>query len=347
MTRDTSSGIDCPECGEHNSDGNKFCESCGVSLAVRKGDGDGRPTRRALTREERAEKIEAQRTLSNARQKLGYIRWFLRFAAIGFAMQAAVPEAFVRGADPEVLTVVSWITGSIAAVYFVGSLFLHRHPFAWTVGLAGFLTVDVLVSVAYGVWPIIEAIVMLGMWGAVPLMASASRIIREHDGEYTTEHLKRRVGRDVGPSDARQHAAQKRRAQRTGSLRTYAMIGGAMVVVVGVGLLLFQLLTASATIESRVDEFTAAFESGDFTKVQAMCTLEERRESWYKVERVLAREGWHPSGAPLGEPVFESKSDRWAEVQFDLPRGVMKTAWSYENSAWQIDRFRFSGLRDE
>lgn len=285
-----------------------------------------------------------QRTLSRARQQIRSIRVLLWMYAAGYGIWTALMLPLWGASDLRDLATVG--TGLITVVGVSGGLFIHRQPFAWTLCLAILQTGLAAVGWFGGGIPVLDTVIALGLWGSVPLMRSASDILHEHAGAFSSEDLVRRVGRDVAHGETRAQADEVSRRELVRRSRTSMMVVLIAFGVVVVGVLLYWLATLSATIEARLAAFEEAWEGGDFTTVQAMCTNDYRRRSWSKVERILRREGWLQSPPLLGAPDFAERRDSWAEVQFALPKGKLRTKWIRLNSAWKLDGVIFSDIRD-
>lgn len=359
----TQRHVACPACGLLAPPEGNFCESCGTALTAPApapdADASSAPPqeerRRSRRRRQapepktpldRAEKIEIGRTLATARRHLKSIRLFLWFVAAGYAVFGLLLWNLRDPEFAEEIRLLSYVMFGVSALGVVAALSLHRQPFVWTMGLASLQTLVLVLSFVKGGLPLLQIVITVGLWGCVPLMARVSRILREHGDEYGSEHLLRRVGRDVGTSDVRQRAADRRRQERRRKLRTTGVVAAVSIVVLAAGYGLFRLATASATLENRLEAFEDSFETGAFEQVRAMCTLDYARRTWPDIERIIEREGWGERAPDLGAPEIQHRFDEFAEVHFTLPAGRMRTKWVRQNATWQLDGVIFAGLRE-
>jgi hypothetical protein len=236
---------------------------------------------------------------------------------------------------------------AIGATALTGALTLHRYPFGWTVGCAAFETLIVVAIVAYGGVPVLDALFALLLWCAVPVMARAARILREHDDLYDADHLRGKRSTSAPKAEVRARAEAQRRIERRARLRTLA-IAAALLIVVGVGgTFALQAWSKPRERAPRFDAFRAALAAGDETAGEALCTSDFRGTSWRKVTAILERENWLPGGVTVGTPEVLREGEHFAEVRFTLPRGDMRTMWRLVERDWCLDRVVFKGVRED
>ncbi len=357
-------GRECPACGALHSKPVKFCEECGASLARprrRTSAGaqasaprTGRSAARSATDEgsaapegeqeraplslDREGRKVANVELRRAKRRLRFVRVMLWLNFVFNAIGTAV--LFGQG---EVL--IGAISLGFTAIALTGVLTLHRYPFGWTIGLAGLQTLTMIAAIAEGDRPVLGLVVAALLWGAVPVTARASRLLREH-GDVYDENLLRSTREARAPRGETRARAEARagEARRT-RLRSLALVAGVVVVVLVGGRFAYRAATRPAVLPPRLEAFRAALGRGDAAAGEDLCTPDYRGSSWLKVQTILEREGWLPAGVALGVPDFVRDGANYAEVHFALPRGLMKTRWVLVEREWWLDGVIFSGVK--
>ena len=348
--------IACPACGAIHARAVRFCEECGAPIAGRTPRADtvrktrpraaaSAPARRrdgeddgpSLDREGRR---LAHAALLKARQRLKFVRVVLGLHAFFNTVYAIA--SFVVGQ-----TVLGSVLLAIGATALTGALTLHRFPFGWTVGCAAFQTLIVVLVVASGGLPILDGLFALLLWCAVPVMARAARILREHDDVYDAAHLRNKRSTSAPKAEVRARAEEQRRIDRRAGLRTMGIVA-ALLVAVGVGgTYAVKAVSKPRERAPRLEAFRAALAVGDAAAGEALCTDDFRGGSWRKVTTILEREDWLPGGVAAGTPEVLREGKNFAEVRFPLPRGHMRTMWRLVERDWYLDQVVFKGVRED
>ncbi|MBK8978406.1 MAG: hypothetical protein IPM29_21100 [Planctomycetes bacterium] len=335
----------CPACGGTNPPGAKFCDSCGVSLAA--GRRARRPSER-IARQRREVALGVHRALVSARRQLVLLRQALVFVALLPLVLGAVLLIGGAGAAAAVLL-------GFGAVMLAGALFVApRAPLMTAVGAAGLWSLCVVLEVATGRLPgIVDISLLVALWGSVPPIARAVRIVNEHgdelgDGTFrdlSARKVRRRRGAAPPPSEAREHAVERQRGESRRWWRACGIVASAMVAVALLGWFGYSLHAEGESLDARLETFVAAWRADDKARIEAMMPAERQREYWPKVERILRREGWFEDLPRIEAPQIDQRSDEFAVVRFELERGGISTGWRNVDGLWKLDRIVFRELR--
>lgn len=278
-------------------------------------------------------------TIRRAKRRLRFVRFLLWLGAVGNALGGLL---LLNYGD----TLLGGISLALAAVFAAGALTLHRFPVGWTVGLAGFQTLSVALAVLDGDLPALGIFIAALLWGAVPVTARATRIVRQHADVFDEDALRLGYSATAPKGETRQRAEQRDREARRKRLATLAWVVGAVAAVGVGGTLAIRAATKPRPLPPRLEAFRAALARGDADGAEALCSATYRGGSWEKAQAILERESWLPGGVALGAPITKREGDHSVEVHFPLPRGLMKTIWQLEGRDWVLDGVIFSGVRE-
>lgn len=282
----------------------------------------------------------ADAELRVARSRLAFVRGFLWFFLLVNSLIAGL--WFLTGQ-----VAFGAVASAFAALYLVAILSLHRYPFGWTLTLAALQTLSVVLSILQGQFPIFWTIVTVMLWGAVPVTARASRLLREHGDVLDAKRMRSRSVKDAPRAEARLHAEERRRAERIRTLRTAGLAAFLALLVGGGGYWAVRISERPLPLEPRLAAFEAALARGDVATAETICSDDVRGAKWRSACRILEREGWLPGGVALREPQTVRSGERLAEIHYALPRGVMKTGWLRQGRDWYLDGIVFQGVREK
>ena len=111
--------------------------------------------------------------------------------------------------NPDVRSNLLLSTGLSACFMGAGAAFCRQNPYAWSLALACAATLGVVVGFLIGSIPWVQAIVMLGGWGAVSQSARSRALLAAHP------ELKRsRAARGAGPRRAKRVRKSERGGRR-------------------------------------------------------------------------------------------------------------------------------------
>lgn len=366
----------CPECETKNPPSTKFCEACGCRLDVGKPQKSAAATRRTRAKTvDKSQRIEIERKLRKARGVLKSMR--LLYAVLGIAsllffasmMLFELPD----GELGDVLNVARVILGVQAALLIVGAIFLYAQPLFFSLSMACVLTVGVLIQ-SWIAWQaqdlslqlVLNIFVVVCLWCAVPIIARVASLQREHPDLIDTSALKSRQRFVEAPTGAALARAELKRAtERRARLRTVGIVAGAILLSV---LAYFPIRAAMrdapeveevkayttseiAAIEAKlmpaVYGFAARWTANDRQAVHDMFTADRQRTFWPEIERFLKRYDWFDdlpklSGDPVQKPGSLDSQDVWFSL---LPKGTLKTRWTWQDERWQLHRLSAADLR--
>jgi len=356
----------CPAYGALHQTVVRFCEECGAAFAAQsrgRGSASARaPIRRraassdgAGVRLDNEERKLAHAALIRARRPLRLVRFLLWFSALVNGVSALfflLSQNLGELAEYRALLIA--VTFGMTAMATAGALTLYRYPFGWTLGYTAFLTLEVVLTFTLGGLPILKALIALALWAAVPIVARASRILREHEDQFDHASLSGRHTTIAGRSEARARVeAQRAKEARIGRMRKFAAIGA----IAGVGLvgwMIFRTFGAASggtqveevgAREPRIELFRAALGRGDLVAAEALLAERMQGSRWNQAVAILTREGWTTGGVALGAPNTTRESTYRADVDFALPRGTLRTRWAVEENEWRLYGAIFSKVR--
>lgn len=303
---------------------------------------------------------------SRARQEFGRIKnivftvrfVFLSSAILGFFTIALWHTAIadlvkvIYGDYYGVMTAVVYLQ---FVVMIVGTLFVLRKPFAWTLVGACNWTLNTglvwhflllcmaanvyirergyeepielgMLSVFIGFW----TLMMLAFWFAVAQAARVQRILAENPELSLKRERFDPEKRAVG--GVAELAYERRRETQGAEWLGLVKIGGIAVGALMVLGLVMWFLSLPPHVDPAVEKFAARWRDGE---VQTIA----RQMSRSSFVEDLQRRGWDQQLPELGDPRIEEEGER-ARAEFTVTGGKVEVRFELREKAWQLDSVR-------
>lgn len=288
------------------------------------------------------------RELKRVRDVLAYARGLLGFYGVSTLLFALI----LMGGAADSFGMASWFPAALAAIgalEIVGAVLLLHAPLPWlylAAGLSAFTCASNLLTTdrGAGALDILFMVATVALIGAIPRVKKA---MRSFSGMTSRERLDRLAGRyrtSAAESDARQRRQGASRRESNANQMRLVVAGLAALALVGVGFGVAKAASKPSAIEPRVAEFAEALEAGRLASAKALCDEEYAKTRWAKAVKILKREGWD-EGVELGRSSVQPRTDTKVQVDYDLPRGKLKTGWEYLDGEWRVTGVVFSKVR--
>lgn len=330
---------DCVACHAVLPQGVRYCPECGRDSHA----GDA-----AVAPPTARERKIASRELNKASRSIEFVRNVLWIPTILFFLLSLAPIFALtdpRVSLPAVLVLVAlYLLPVLLCLIAVTRIALN--PFAWTLVIAILSTVALVLQLAgfvtatrLGALPLLitlsDALIVLGLWLAMPSMTRVRRLLRQHPGEFAARALLGVVAtRDVGAEELR------RLALRAAWKRAGVYIGIAVAVVV--------LATTVAwtgfrprPLERTLEKFTEAWNRSDVDGVVAFVASERASAERASIEKVRVARAWSslPPLVPATGAVLRALEGPKEVVLHLVGRDESVTlVWARSGAAWELTR---------
>lgn len=298
--------------------------------------------------DEPAERL-TPREFKRVKNVLSYVR-----AILGLFGAVTLSSSLVAlGLGSEALGTENWLIWALIAlgtVEIIGAILLLHAPMPWlllTAGLSGLSVVGNLVSSGgrVGLMDLLFAACTVALIAAIPQVHRAMRTFEGMTPQQRLDRLRGRYRTTAAESSTRlRRRSASRKESNNNQMRLIAAVAVAGVVV-ALGFGVAKIASKPSPIEPRVEDFGSALGAGRLEEARALCSEEYASDRWAKAVRILKREEWD-DGVEIGAPRVTPRTDSTAQVDYDLPRGKLKTAWKYLDGEWRVTGVVFSRVRE-
>ncbi len=349
----------CPSCEADNPEKARFCESCGADMSAK-----GKSRQRGDKVASRQANVE----LGKARRIIKRVRSLFIIQSVGWALLTL--GLFMVLDQEDLLGESSWmlmVPFSICLFCILGSIFLAREPFIWSMAIASLQTLVVaLYPLEFGFsidWLIITFIT-IASWAATASLTKVKKLLAEHSDTIGAQKLMGTREKAYQGDLGRKHRQRLKEESRGKLKRRAIFISAILVVVVGIG-----IWAAKANRKPTWQELQAAEQQREAERLAKMPKPEEftpvlqkfvqdwnqsdkeaihalflawDKEKWIRgLKRVGERNGWEGVFPTLSDEDIQWRGKREVYVYYQLAERRFLTRWEcpVDESRWYLRSF--------